>query len=38
MHELLGEVHASHEVIFVTNEGCTFVCGDLHGCYDQLMH
>lgn len=37
MVKLLDKVHPRHKLIQLNKEGRTFVCGDLHGCYDELM-
>ena len=38
MGKLPKTVHASHKIVPITEIGRTFICGDLHGCYDQLKH
>ena len=30
-------VHSSHKIMNLGGNGRTFVCGDLHGCHDELM-
>ncbi|MFC4349219.1 metallophosphoesterase [Kordiimonas lipolytica] len=36
MPKLPNNIHPSHRVVSVARDGRTFVCGDLHGCYDEL--
>lgn len=36
MNRLPQTIHSSHKVVFLPNEGRTFVCGDVHGCFDEL--
>ncbi|WP_420428686.1 metallophosphoesterase [Kordiimonas sp.] len=37
MRKLPTYIHPSHKVLRRTGHGRTFVCGGLHGCYDELM-
>ncbi|WP_417452069.1 metallophosphoesterase [Kordiimonas sp.] len=38
MRNLPYTIHSHHQVLTLTGHGRTFVCGDLHGCYDELIH
>lgn len=38
MDKLQDKISTTHKVIHVSEVGRTYVCGDLHGCYDELMH
>lgn len=37
MRKLPTYIHPSHKVLRRTGHGRTSVCGDLHGCYDEVM-
>ena len=37
MLKVPGNIHSSHKVVSVSGDARTFVCGDLHGCYDELL-